>query len=182
MKRYRIGNNISVTLTLTQNDGSPYILDSNVKMYAATPSQKFEVTDFTVNSNKIVWLYKGRDQKYLGPYKLTVVENDGGVDMMTVDFCNIFNLVDCSCCTGGEDASSGLNTESVEMTSGISAEQIGLSPEVEEVVREAVADYGLFALQLNSTTGKLSMTKGEKTDFSGGTLNDKGEIRISYNY
>ena len=181
MKKYRIGNNVTVKLTLTQEDGSPYELGSDVKLYALTPNQRFEVKDFSVDDNVIVWNYKGRDQEYLGPYRLTVVENEGGVDMMTIDFCNAFSLVRCSCLAGGKDTPK-VETDSVDLESEISAEQIGLSPEVEEVVREAVADYGLLAVQLDMTTGKLAMIKGEKTQFTGGELNDRGELTITYNY
>lgn len=181
MKKYRIGNNVAVKLTLTTDDGLPYELGSSVKLYASTPNQRFEVKDFSVDDNVIVWNFKGRDQEHLGPYRLTVVENEGGVDMMTVDFCNAFCLVACSCLADGDDGS-GVETDSVDLESEISAEQIGLSPEVEEIVREAVADYGLLAVQLDMTTGKLAMTRGEKTQFAGGELNERGELTITYNY
>ena len=102
-------------------------------------------------------------------------------DMMTVDFCEAFGLVKYSCLAGGADTP-GVTTEAIELSSEVSMSQIGLSPEVEAAIRDSVADYGLMAVELDEVTGELSLIRGEKTQFSAGELNEKGELRITFNY
>ncbi len=182
MKNYRIGNTLTVKWTIKQADGTAYVLNpEKVELFASTPNHRFEIMDFTVDSNVVTWRFDGVAQKYPGPYTLTLVENRGGVDMMTVDFCEAFGLVKYSCLAGGTDTP-GVTTEAVDISSEVSMSQIGLSPEVEEAIRDSVADYGLMAVDLDMTTGELSMTRGEKTQFSDGELNDKGELTITFNY
>ena len=182
MKNYRIGNSLTIKWTLTQTDGSAYMLSAgNVELFASVPNHRFQVTDFIVSGNVLTWRFDGHDQKYPGPYTLTLVENRGEVDMVTIDFCEAFGLVSYSCLAGGTD-SPGVTTESIELSSAVSMSQIGLSPEVEEAIRDSVSDYGLMAIDLDMTTGKLSMLRGEKTQFSDATLNEKGELTIIFNY
>ena len=143
MKNYRIGNSLTIKWTLTQTDGSAYMLSAgNVELFASVPNHRFQVTDFIVSGNVLTWRFDGHDQKYPGPYTLTLVENRGEVDMVTIDFCEAFGLVSYSCLAGGND-SPGVTTESI---------------------------------------GELSMLRGEKTQFSDATLNEKGELTITFNY
>lgn len=182
MKNYRMGNTLTIKWTLTQPDGTAYVLSAGkVELFASTPNHRFEIAGFTVSGNVVTWRFDGDQQKFPGPYTLTLVENRGEVDMVTVDFCDAFGLVKYSCLAGGTDTP-GVTTEAVDLSSEVSMSQIGLSPEVEKVIADSVSDYGLFAVALDMTTGELSMTKGEKTDFSGGELNEKGELKIMYNY
>lgn len=182
MKNYRIGNTLTIKWTLMQADGSAYVLSAGkVELFASTPNHRFQVDDFSVESNVLTWRFDGDTQKYPGPYTLTLVENRGEVDMMTVDFCEAFGLVKYSCLAGGTDTP-GVTTEAIELSSEVSMSQIGLSPEVEEAIRNSVADYGLMAVELDEITGELSLIRGEKTQFSAGELNEKGELSITFNY
>ena len=182
MKNYRIGNTLTVKWTLKQADGTAYVLSAgNVELFVSTPNHRFQVDDFSVASNVLTWRFDGDKQKYPGPYTLTLVENRGEVDMMTVDFCEAFGLVKYSCLAGGADTP-GVTTEAIELSSEVSMSQIGLSPEVEAAIRDSVADYGLMAVELDEITGELSLIRGEKTQFSAGELNEKGELRITFNY
>lgn len=134
MKNYRIGNSLTIKWTLTQTDGTAYILSAgNVELFASVPNHRFQVTDFTVSENVLTWRFDGHDQKYPGPYTLTLVENRDKIDMMTVDLCNAFGLVKWSCLAGGSDTL-GVETEAIELTSTVSVSQIGLSPEIETLI------------------------------------------------
>lgn len=141
MKNYRIGNTLTIKWTLKQPDGTAYELNAGkVKLFAATPNHRFEVTDFTVSSNVITWRFDGDKQKYPGPYTLTLEENRGEVDMVTVDFCNVFGLVEYSCLAGGTDTP-GVTVEAVEISSEVSMSQIGLSPEVKALIEELISGF-----------------------------------------
>ena len=157
MKNYRIGNTLTIKWTLTQTDGTAYLLsENNVELWVSVPNHRFQVTDFTVDDNVVTWRFDGNIQKYPGPYTLTLVENRGEVDMMTVDFCEAFGLVKYSCLSGGTDTP-GVVTESVELSSAVSMSQIGLSPEVEDVIRDSIADYGLILRDLGLYPTALSL-------------------------
>ena len=86
--------------------------------------------------------------------------------MVTVDFCEAFGLVKYSCLAGGTDTA-GVTTEAVEISSEVSMSQVGLSPEVEAMIKDSLAnceadysrilrDLGLYptALTLALSVGK----------------------------
>ena len=145
MKNYRIGNTITVKWTLKTEDGSPYALDAqSIELYATSPNHKTKIKDFTTSNNVLTWIFGGDDQKYLGPYTLTLVQNRGKVGMVTVDSCDAFCLVQWSCLSGGSD-SPNVDTESINLESTVSLSQVGLSPEVQEAIDETITEYNVSA-------------------------------------
>lgn len=141
MKSYRIGNTITVKWTLMRPDGTAYELTpGKIELFASTPNHRIEISEFTVSDNVVTWRFDGDKQKYPGPYTLTLIENRGEPDMMTVDFCEAFALVQYSCLAGGADTS-GVTTEAVELSSEVSMTQIGLSPEVKEEIENAISVF-----------------------------------------
>ena len=77
--RYRIGNDITVFWAINNRDGSPYDLTGKeVRLFVSNDRGREEVdviitklSDGTIN-NVVRWDFKGRQQKILGDYSLTV--------------------------------------------------------------------------------------------------------------
>lgn len=138
MKTYRLGNTITIKWTISLANGEPFTLNpETVELVAIAPHHSMIIDDFTVDSNVLTWIFKGSEQKYLGPYTLTLIQNRGTVDMVTVDICEAFSLVPWSCMAGGTDDAAGVETESLEISSTLSATQVTLSPEVEAAIKTA---------------------------------------------
>lgn len=138
MKTYRLGNTITIRWTISLANGEPFTLNpETVELVAIAPHHSMIIDDFTVESNVLTWIFKGSEQKYLGPYTLTLIQNRGKVDMVTVDICEAFALVPWSCMAGGTDDAAGVETESLEISYTVSATQVTLSPEVEAAIKTA---------------------------------------------
>ena len=138
MKAYRIGNTITINWTISQKNGEPFTLKpDSIELVAVAPHHTLVIDDFSIDGNVVTWIFKGADQKFLGTYSLTLVQNRGKVDMVTVDCCEAFVLVAWSCLAGGNDPV-GVETESLEISSTVSATQVTLSPEIEAAISAAV--------------------------------------------
>lgn len=145
MKRIRKGNDIEVKWSIYKDvDGvtSPYIMDrKNIKLYLNTPSNVVEITDFYITDNIINWLFKGSLQKSSGNYQMTLVENDGKINMRTIDVCNAFRLVNCSCDEGGKDEST-VSTSTVLLLSQIEVgNSSGLNVDLEGYISVFEQDF-----------------------------------------
>lgn len=66
-------------------------------MYLTNRYGTSPISGFKTEGHIVKWTYYGKDQKQLGPYTLTLVENEGNENMHTVDFCKAFVLVARSC-------------------------------------------------------------------------------------
>lgn len=112
MEKIRIGNDISVTWGIV-NSGEPYDLSGkDLKLYLSSPNRiRVEIQDFQVQGNVISFVFYGKDQKAAGIYSCTLVENEGQEGMMTVDSCNVFQLVDWSC-RAVSDSSAAIDLQS----------------------------------------------------------------------
>lgn len=124
MKKIRKGNDIEILWSIyTKNpDGSttPYVLGGkDLKLSAKiSDTRVIEIKDFSVQDNKIVWLFKGKDQRYSGVYSLTLMENKSKDGMKTLDKCRAFSLVDCSCETN-DDTIDNIQVSTTEFSSNI---------------------------------------------------------------
>lgn len=117
MKKIRIGNDILVKLT-SQSEQS--LEGRNLMVIMSTIRGPFRVDDFTVQGNLLSFTYPGAEQRILGVYTITVIENNGEPAMRTTDICEAFCLVPRSCMTGGSD-SEGLQTEILEFDFSMTA-------------------------------------------------------------
>ena len=101
MKKIRIGNTVALTWNIKVS-GEPYQLEGRqLKLYLSAPNAgRQEIEDFTVSDNSISMEWPAADQKVTGIYTLTLVENQGAAGMMSIDNCNAFQLVECSCMEG----------------------------------------------------------------------------------
>lgn len=109
MEKIRIGNDIDILWSITAvSSGTefPYDLSGrSLTLYLKNAFGKEEIKDYTIEGGSLRFRYYGKDQKKAGRYSLTLVENEGMEGMQTVDECDAFELVQCSCETGGEKES-----------------------------------------------------------------------------
>ena len=122
--------------------GTAYNLNaSNLELFAVVPNHTIKIDDFSVAGNVVTWTFLGTDQKFTGPYTLTLIENRGQSTMMTVDYCNAFGLVRWSC-QAGWDESADVNSN-LSLTSEIFTHQIALSKEVQAVIDGNITEYNV---------------------------------------
>lgn len=118
MEKIRKGNDINILWEIyTGSDDNlrPYSLSGkSLILYLKNTFGKEEVKDFTISGNTIRMVFWGKDQQHCGRYTLTLVENDGQKGMHTVDECDAFELVSCSCQVGG-DAESKVEVTTLEL-------------------------------------------------------------------
>lgn len=120
MKKIRLGNDIQFNWSLFNSEGEPYNIEgADLRITYTTFRGVTEVTDFSVSENVVSWTFKGKDQKVLGDYIITLQKNAGEDGMITIDKCSAFRLVARSCDTGGEDTCSHLKVETVELQSEV---------------------------------------------------------------
>lgn len=107
MDKIRKGNDISVEWAIfidSEGQQAPYDLTGRkLTMYLTNRYGTSQVSDFKTEGNILRWTFYGKDQKHLGNYTLTLVENEGKNYMHTVDVCNAFCLVNHSCETLASD-------------------------------------------------------------------------------
>lgn len=96
MKYIRIGNDINVVWSILTDEGAPYNL-GNVTLRMSCAGVVIPIEDYSVVGNKVSFTFYGKDQRSIGIYTLTLIENDGEVNMHTVDACKVFKLVSTSC-------------------------------------------------------------------------------------
>ena len=186
MKKYRLGNTITIKWTIMTATGTAYNLNaSNLELFAVVPNHTIKIDDFSVAGNVVTWTFLGTDQKFTGPYTLTLIENRGQSTMMTVDYCNAFGLVRWSC-QAGWDESADVNSN-LSLTSEIFTHQIALSKEVQDAIDGNITEYnvsnhfptdgidGTNRYTLETAIAKIPAslrTVGIKCSF----MNDAGEI------
>lgn len=186
MKNYRLGNTITIKWTIMTATGTAYNLNaSNLELFAVVPNHTIKIDDFSVAGNVVTWTFLGTDQKFTGPYTLTLIENRGQSTMMTVDYCNAFGLVRWSC-QAGWDESADVNSN-LSLTSEIFTHQIALSKEVQDAIDGNITEYnvsnhfptdgidGTNRYTLETAIAKIPAslrTVGIKCSF----MNDAGEI------
>lgn len=96
MKYIRIGNDINVVWSILTAEGAPYNL-GNVTLKMSCAGVVVPIENYSVVGNKVLFTFYGKDQKNIGVYTLTLIENAGEVNMHTVDACKVFKLVSTSC-------------------------------------------------------------------------------------
>lgn len=125
MKKIRLGNDIQFNWSLLNSEGEPYNIEgADLRITYTTFRGVTEVTNFSVSGNVVSWIFRGKDQKILGYYIVTLQQNAGEDNMLTVDKCDAFRLVARSCDAGGETSCSHLQIETVDITSTLDVQQI----------------------------------------------------------
>lgn len=101
MEKIRIGNDIEVLWAIYAGEGineAPYDLTGrNLSLYMNGSFGRIPLEGVTTEGHILRCMFWGKDQMYLGKYSLELVENEGLEGMHTVDECDAFQLVRCSC-------------------------------------------------------------------------------------
>ena len=96
MEKFRIGNDLTVFWAILDDDSQPYDLTGRtVKIFLTHPRGRMEITqDVNIQGNVISWLFRGRQQRYLGVYKLTVeIFSSPSTRVLRRDIDQAFSLV-----------------------------------------------------------------------------------------
>lgn len=105
----RRGNDLSISWKITRGGQPEDFNGKRLSLYMTSFLGRTPVMDFEVSGNEIRWLWLGKEQAHSGIYEFTLVENEGGDDMYTVDALRALRLVDRNptCCgcdgDGGDD-------------------------------------------------------------------------------
>lgn len=118
MKNIRIGNDINIVWSIFDVTGTPYELKKEMKLTLKCGNYLYEVENYTVEDNKIMFTFYGKTQTTVGTYMLTLVENDDEVGMQTVDCCKAFKLVRTSC-EQTDDDTLNPQVDTLQLTSNI---------------------------------------------------------------
>lgn len=97
-ERIRIGNDISLSWTVSDHDGLAYNIEGlDIRLWLVNANSRVEIKDFSVSGNVISWMFYGKDQKWLGDYDAVLSQNYKDTGMVTIDSCYGFTLVSRSC-------------------------------------------------------------------------------------
>ena len=194
ISKTRIGKDFNViwsVFKIVNGQRQPYELEGkNVMLILVSPyGSQAPVEGWTAIGNVVQWTFRGKDQKFVGTYRLILVENAGSYGMVTVDSCDAFALVAHSCEESGGDASTVV-IESIQLESevtlaplrGPQGEQGPVGPagpsyddteiqnkltELSEEIKETYGDYEENAEYIKAyTDGEGKFLFGIKTDGS----------------
>ena len=100
MDKIRLGNDIEMRWSIFTRDGDnkvPYDLEGRELTLSVVNRTGESEIEFFAKGNIVTGVFRGRDQKILGKHGVILRENNGGDGMRTVDACDAFELVACSC-------------------------------------------------------------------------------------
>ncbi|MCD8093959.1 MAG: hypothetical protein LUF01_14490 [Bacteroides sp.] len=113
MKRIRIDNDIDVAVYVRRDGAPENFSGKEVALYLQVAYVKIPITEYSIVGNVIKFRYSAESQKHAGKYSLVIqVKSADGTN--TVDKCEVFELVNRSCQTGGTDEPN-IETVSVEI-------------------------------------------------------------------
>lgn len=100
MEKIRLGNDIEMRWSIFTRDGDnrvPYDLEGRALTLSVVNRKGESEIEFFAEGNIVTGIFRGKDQKILGKHGVILRENNGGDGMRTVDACDAFELVACSC-------------------------------------------------------------------------------------
>lgn len=100
MDKIRLGNDIEMRWSIFTRDGDnkvPYDLEGRELTLSVVNRTGESEIEFFAKGNIVTGVFRGRDQKILGKHGVILRENNGRDGMRTVDACDAFELVACSC-------------------------------------------------------------------------------------
>ena len=140
MRRFRIGNNLSINWSLYDSDNTPHDFEGKeLILYMTCGGFAVPVKDYTVNENVISWTFLGPHQFKTGPYKVILVEKKDAIDFRAVDYNEAFMLVPVDYLLGNTAVTEGdatLNIRSV--ISASSGESSGSGSGIDRIETEVV--------------------------------------------
>lgn len=100
MEKIRLGNDIEMRWSIFTWNGDnkvPYDLEGRALTLSVVNRKGESEIEFFAEGNIVTGVFRGRDQKILGKHGVILRENNGEDGMRTVDACDAFELVACSC-------------------------------------------------------------------------------------
>lgn len=113
MKKIRIDNGIDVSVQVRRDGAPENFAGKEIALYLQVAYVKIPVSDYSIVGNVIKFRFAAAEQRHAGKYSLIIqVKSADGTN--TVDKCEVFELVNRSCQTGGSDEPN-IETASVEI-------------------------------------------------------------------
>lgn len=152
MDKIRLGNDIEMRWSIFTRDGDnrvPYDLEGRALTLSVVNRKGESEIEFFAEGNIVTGVFRGRDQKILGRHGVILRENNGEDGMRTVDACDAFELVACSCeeALGSPgtiqlfhltfDTTVGAITGTIDPILNYEAEQAEAERKANEIVRKA---------------------------------------------
>ena len=152
MEKIRLGNDIEMRWSIFTRDGDnkvPYDLEGRALTLSVVNRTGESEIEFFAEGNIVTGVFRGRDQKILGKHGVILRENNGEDGMRTVDACDAFELVACSCeeALGSPgtiqlfhltfDTTVGAITGTIDPILNYEAEQAEAERKANEIIRKA---------------------------------------------
>lgn len=107
MRRFRIGNDITIQWDVKKNGQEVDLSDKSVSLYMSHPRGRERLLDNISNlsGSRVTYTLEGLKQSVLGAYTLTIDirYTNGGSRFLIQDKCNAFKLVGRSCAEEPEE-------------------------------------------------------------------------------
>ena len=100
MDKIRLGNDIEMRWSIFTRNGDnkvPYNLEGRALTLSVVNRTGESEIEFFAEGNIVTGVFRGRDQRILGKHGVILRENNGKDGMRTIDACDAFELVACSC-------------------------------------------------------------------------------------
>ena len=160
MKLIRIGNDIQINWTITRFGEPEDFSNKNLSVVLYDKFNTKQIFDYTVTDNKITGTFYGKDQTTNGVYRLFLVENEGDVDMVSLDY------IDCFCIsnklknqTSNGSDSSNINTEVIEVSS-----EMNTTTDLTEYAKKTYVDAAIVELHSEIETEMPTKTSDLTND------------------
>lgn len=172
MKTILIGNDMTLSWTLTTKDGTPYVVDGKqVSLYRVGFDGKTRITGISASGNVVRWSWLGREQQEAGRYSFVLVVNEGQDDMHTVEAMDVIRLVspgsgaggcipDCGGCACGVEVESVCIGSTVEVLSG----EAVLSKSVRRIVTLTQSEYDALEVKDGNTMYVITEGTGDAAE------------------
>lgn len=118
MKKIRIGNDIAVTWAIYKDDKPYSLVGLDISLYLDNAFVRSKINSYSINGNKIVWTFLGKEQEHTGNYSLILVINENKEGMATADKIDFVRLVPVTPCCEDDDEEN-VTTQTVELTSSM---------------------------------------------------------------
>ena len=152
MDKIRLGNDIEMRWSIFTRDGDnkvPYNLEGRALTLSVVNRTGESEIEFFAEGNIVTGVFRGRDQRILGKHGVILRENNGENGMRTIDACDAFELVACSCeeALGSSgtiqlfhltfDSTIGAITGTIDPILNYEAEQAEAERKTNEIIRKA---------------------------------------------
>ena len=155
MKFIRIGNNVNVSWSITRYGESENLSEKNIQVFLIDKFKHRQKFEYTIEGNVIKGIFYGRYQVHTGVYRLLLIENEGTEEQVILDYIDCFTLSQKlkNSTSVGDDASSTIETDIVEVTSEINTGSLD-GYATKEYVDEAVENAVIGTVDLSSYAKK----------------------------